>query len=59
MIEFLAGNRHFRNFRTYHLNGGLKALISENRFYPVTSTHRAFRSIAIRLFQRLEMAPHG
>jgi len=59
MIEFLAGNRHFRNFRTYHLKGGLKALVSEDRFYPVTSTHRASRSIALQLFQRLEMEPHG
>ncbi|MFC1876834.1 class I SAM-dependent methyltransferase [Thermodesulfobacteriota bacterium] len=53
MIEFLAGKRHFRNFRTYHLEGGLKALVSEDRFYPVASIYRASRSIAIRLFQRI------
>ena len=53
MIEFMAGKRHFRNFRTYHRNGGLNALVKEHRFHPVTSTHRASRSIAIRLYQRL------
>jgi ubiquinone/menaquinone biosynthesis C-methylase UbiE len=59
MIEFMAGRRHFGNFRTYHLAGGLTALVSEDRFYSVASTYHASRSIAIRLFQRLETAPHG
>jgi ubiquinone/menaquinone biosynthesis C-methylase UbiE len=53
MIEFMAGRRHFRNFRTYHRNGGLNALVKGHQFRPVTSTHRASRSIAIRLYQRL------
>ncbi len=53
MIEFMAGKRHFRNFRIYHRNGGLNALVKEHRFHPVTSTHRASRSIAIRLYQQL------
>ena len=54
MIEFMAGKRHFRNFRTYHLKGGLTALVDENRFRLVASTFRASRSIVIRLFQRIE-----
>jgi demethylmenaquinone methyltransferase/2-methoxy-6-polyprenyl-1,4-benzoquinol methylase len=54
MIEFMAGKRHFRNFRTYHRKGGLTTLVSENRFRPVASTYRASRSIVIRLFQRIE-----
>jgi len=53
MIEFMAGKRHFRNFRTYHCNGGLNTLVKEHRFHPVTTTHRASHSIAIRLYQRL------
>ena len=53
MIEFMAGKRHFRNFRTYHRNGGLNALVKEHRFRPVTATHRASRSIALQVFQRL------
>jgi demethylmenaquinone methyltransferase/2-methoxy-6-polyprenyl-1,4-benzoquinol methylase len=56
MIEFLAGRRHFRNFRTYHLEGGLATLISENRFRLVDSTYRASHSIVIRLFQRIGLA---
>ena len=54
MIEFMAGQRHFRNFRTYHRMGGLTALISKNRFRLVAATSRASRSIVIRLFQRIE-----
>ena len=54
MIEFMAGRRHFRNFCTYRLKGGLTTLIGKNRFRLVASTYRASRSIAIQLFQRLE-----
>lgn len=54
LIEFLAGKRHFRNFRTYHLKGGLTALVSENRFRLVASTYRAYRSIVVRLFRRID-----
>jgi len=55
MIEFMAGKRHFRNFRTYHQAGGLTALVSKKRFRLVSSTFRASRSIVIRLFQRLDI----
>ena len=54
MIEFMAGGRHFRNFRTYHHNGGLQALLDQNRFRPVSKSYRAARSIAIQLFQHLD-----
>ena len=53
MIEFMAGRRHFGNFRAYHRNGGLKSLVQEHRFHPVTSIHRASRSIVLRLLQRI------
>ena len=50
MIEFMAGRRHFGNFRTYHHRGGLNTLIDKERFDTVTSSHRASRSIALQLF---------
>lgn len=50
MIEFMAGRRHFGNFRRYHHNGGLNTLIDKERFGTVTSSHRASRSIALQLF---------
>ena len=53
MIEFMAGRRHFRNFRTYRRKGGLDALIKEDRFRSVTSTRRASHSIVLKVFQRL------
>ena len=52
-IEFMAGQRHFRNFRRYHQEGGLGALMNKKRFYPVASTYRASRSIVLRLFKPL------
>jgi len=52
-IEFLAGQRHFRNFRRYHQEGGLGTLMNKKRFYPVSSTYRASRSIVLRLFMPL------
>lgn len=52
-IEFLAGQRHFRNFRRYHQEGGLGTLMDKKRFYLVSSTHRASRSIVLRLFMPL------
>jgi len=55
MIEFLAGKRHFRNFRTYHLEGGLATLVNKNKFRVVVSTCHASCSIVIRLFQRIDM----
>ena len=54
MIEFMAGIRHFKNFSTYHLKGGLTTLVSENRFHPVATTCRASHSIVIRLFHRVD-----
>jgi len=50
MIEFMAGRRHFGNFRTYHHTGGLNTLIDKEKFGTVASTHHASRSIALQLF---------
>ena len=50
LIERMAGKRHFSNFRRYHHNGGLNALIDKEHFQTVASTHRATRSIALQLF---------
>jgi demethylmenaquinone methyltransferase/2-methoxy-6-polyprenyl-1,4-benzoquinol methylase len=50
MIEFMAGRRHFGNFRTYHRTGGLNTLIDKEKFCTVASTHHASRSIALQLF---------
>ena len=52
-IEFMAGQRHFRNFRRYHHQGGLDTLMNKKRFTPVASTYRASRSIVLRLFRPL------
>lgn len=52
-IEFLAGQRHFRNFRRYHHEGGLDTLMDKKRFYPVSSTYRASRSIILQLLKPL------
>jgi demethylmenaquinone methyltransferase/2-methoxy-6-polyprenyl-1,4-benzoquinol methylase len=49
MIEFMAGQRHFGNFRTYHHKGGLNTLIDKEKFYTVASSLRASRSIALQL----------
>ncbi len=48
-IEFMAGQRHFKNFCRYHHEGGLDTLMDKKRFYPITSTQRASRSIVLRL----------
>ena len=53
MIEFMAGRRHFGNFRTYHHRGGLNTLIHKEQFCTVTSNHRASRSIILQLFTPL------
>jgi ubiquinone/menaquinone biosynthesis C-methylase UbiE len=53
VIEFMAGRRHFKNFRTYRRKGGLNALIKGHRFRPVASIHHASRSIDLRLLQRI------
>ena len=50
MIEFMAGKRHFGNFRKYHHKGGLNTLINKEQFFTVATTHRASRSIALNLF---------
>jgi SAM-dependent methyltransferase len=54
-IEFLAGRRHYRNFRHYLHNGGLPALIDSNRFSFQKSRQRASGSVALRLFERLNV----
>lgn len=54
MIELLAGKRHFKNFRTYHRQGGLKTLIDENQFHLVSKNFRASHSIAVQVYQRQE-----
>lgn len=53
MIEFMAGRRHFRNFCTFHRNGGLKALIRKNQFRPSSMHHRASNSITLGVFQHV------
>jgi len=52
-IEFMAGQRHFQNFRRYHHEGGLDTLMDKKRFSPVASTHRASRSIILQLYTPL------
>jgi len=52
-IEFMAGQRHFKNFRRFYHRGGLDTLIHKSRFSPVTSTRRASNSIALRVFMPL------
>ena len=54
-IEFLAGRRHYRNFRHYLHNGGLSALIDSDRFSLLESYQHASGAIALRLFERLDM----
>lgn len=55
-IEFLAGRRHYRNFRHYLHNGGLSALIDSNRFSLLKSRPHASGAIALRLFERLNVS---
>ena len=50
MIEFLAGRRHFRNFRTYRRRGGLDALINKADFSLSRRWRRAGKSVGIRLY---------
>jgi ubiquinone/menaquinone biosynthesis C-methylase UbiE len=52
-IEFLAGRRHYRNFRHYIHNGGLPALVDSNRFSLQSSHTRASSSIVIRRYRCL------
>ena len=52
-IEFLAGRRHYRNFRRYLHNGGLPALIDSHRFSLLKSHNRSSGSIALQLLERL------
>ncbi len=52
-IEFLAGRRHYRNFRSYLYRGGLPALIDPERFSLQKSHPHASGSIAIQQFKRL------
>jgi len=56
-IEFLAGRRHYRNFRHYLHNGGLPALIDSNRFSLLKSRPRASGSIAIQQYRCLKAKP--
>ena len=53
-IEFLAGRRHYRNFRTYLHHGGLPALIDSDRFSLQASHQRASGAIALGQFERLD-----
>lgn len=52
VIEFLAGQRHFRNFRRYNRNGGLEKLIDPHRFIPIEDRYHGQRSIVVRLLRK-------
>jgi demethylmenaquinone methyltransferase/2-methoxy-6-polyprenyl-1,4-benzoquinol methylase len=51
-IEFMAGERHYRNFLDYQRLGGLETLIDPNRFASIQETYHGLRSIAVRLVQK-------
>ncbi len=55
IIEFMAGCRHYKNFRNYHRNGGLQALIDTNQFNLISTRNRASGSISAPLYQKLKM----
>ena len=54
-IEFLAGRRHYQNFRHYLKKGGLKALVDSNRFSLQESHQHASGAIALQQFERLNV----
>ena len=51
-IEFMAGERHYRNFLDYQRFGGLKTLIDSNRFSSIEETYHGLRSILVKLVQK-------
>jgi len=51
-IEFMAGERHYRNFLSYRRYGGLETLIDPKRFASIQETYHGLRSIVIKLLQK-------
>ncbi|MBW1890785.1 MAG: class I SAM-dependent methyltransferase [Deltaproteobacteria bacterium] len=54
MVEFLAGQQHFKSFLRYNRKGGLMKLVDPDHFTCLQNRHRAFDSIAVRLFQKVK-----
>jgi ubiquinone/menaquinone biosynthesis C-methylase UbiE len=54
VIEFMAGERHYRNFVGYQHLGGLETLIDPKRYLSIEEKHHGLRSIIIKLLQKRE-----
>lgn len=52
-IEYLAGKTHFRNFKNYNHNGGLRDIIPANRFKLIKNISIAGKSITVSTFQKI------
>lgn len=53
LIESLAGKTHFRNFKNYNRNGGLRNIIPDNHFQLVKNISIAGKSITVSTFQKI------
>lgn len=51
-IEFMAGRRHFANFRAFQRNGGLPNLVDPEAFSHKEDRHHGHRSVVIRLMKK-------
>jgi len=54
-IEFLAGRRHYRNFRRYLHHGGLEVLVDSDRFSLLHAHHHASGAIVLGHFERCDV----
>lgn len=51
-IEFMAGQRHYRNFLDYRRYGGLDALIDANQFVSIQERYHGLQSIVVKLLRK-------
>ena len=52
-IEFMAGRRHFSNFRAFRRKGGLQRLVDPERFMPIQARYHGYRSVVVDLLQKI------
>ncbi len=53
-IEYMAGQRHFRNFRRYNREGGLEELIDPHRFIPIEDRFHGQHSVVVRMLRKID-----
>ena len=54
IIEFLAGSRHYKNFRDFLARRQSRLLVDKDRFHLLSTTHHASNSIVIQTYIKTE-----